>query len=61
MDRDRNRDRDRDRLSRWEDNVAHVTLGTDHNAPLDHDTGLEHHHLNIITLGDNGDQLYINK
>ena len=28
------RDRDGDGLSRWEDNVAHITLGTDHNSFL---------------------------
>ena len=28
------RDGDRDGLSQWEDNVAHITLGTEPNAPL---------------------------
>ena len=38
-------DGDGDGLSRWEDNVAHVTLGMEPNAPLAYDPELEHHHL----------------
>ena len=30
----------RDRLSRWEDNVSHIILGTETNAPLSYDPGL---------------------
>ena len=41
-------------LSWWDDNIANVTLGTEPNAPLDYDTGLEHHHPNISTRGEPG-------
>ena len=52
------RGRDGDILSRWEDNVASLTLGTNTNALLDYDPGLEHHHPILITLGDPGGRLY---
>ena len=45
------------RLSRWEDNVANITLGTETNAPLAYATGLEHHHPIISMLGELGGQL----
>ena len=51
------RDRDRDVLSRWEDNLAHVTLGTEPNAPLTYAPLLEHHHPVVIILGDPGGRL----
>ena len=35
-------DGDGDRLSRLEDNVEQVTLGTDHDSPLAYSLGLEH-------------------
>ena len=37
-------DRDGDTLSWWEDNIAHVTLGTDTNDTLAYALGLELHH-----------------
>ena len=43
---------DGDRLSWWEDNLAHVTIGTEPNAPLDYDPGLEHHHPIISNIGE---------
>ena len=52
-------DRDSDRLSRWEDNVSHITLGTDTNSPLTYALGLEHHHPIMINLRDPGGRLYI--
>ena len=45
-------------LSQWEDNIANITLGVEHNAPLAYDPGLEHHQPIIITLGDPRGQLY---
>ena len=48
---------DRDRLSQWEDNVEKLTLGTEPNAPLAYDPGLEHHHLIMSTLGYPGGRL----
>ena len=53
-DGDGDRDGDGYGLSWWEDNIANVTLGTEPNAPLDYDTGLEHHHPNISTRGEPG-------
>ena len=53
----RDRDRDRDRLSWWEDNTAHVTLGTDPNALLAYDLGLEHHHKIMSNLREHGGRL----
>ena len=47
------------RLSRLEDNVAHVTLGTDPNAPLAYSMGLEIHHPIMSMLRDPGVRLYI--
>ena len=43
-------------LSIGEDNIAHLTLGTDTNAPLAYDLGLELHHLIISKLGDHRGQ-----
>ena len=37
-------DIDRDGLIRWEDNIAHLTLGTDRIAPLAYAPGLEPYH-----------------
>ena len=51
------RDRDRDVLRRWEDNLAHVTLGTEPNAPLAYAPVLENHHPVVIILGDPGGRL----
>ena len=48
---------ERDGLSRWEDNVSHVTLGTDHNAPLVYALVLELHHPSMSNFGEQGDQL----
>ena len=45
------RDRDGEKPSRWEDNAAKITLGTEPNAHLDYDTGLEYHHLIMSTIG----------
>ena len=39
-------------LSRWKDNVAKLTLGTEPNTPLDYDPGLEHHNPIMISLRD---------
>ena len=50
-------DRDRYVLNKWEDNVANINLGTEHNEPLDYAPGLGHHHPIISTLGDPGSQL----
>ena len=49
----------RDRLSRLEDNVAYVPLGTDPNAPLAYAMRLEIHHPIMSTLGDPGVRLNI--
>ena len=46
------RDRYRDGISRWEDNVAHLTLWMESNAPLAYAPVLELHHLITSTLGD---------
>ena len=46
------RDEGGDRLSRWDDNVANVTLRTEPNDPLEYTTGLEHHHPIMSTLGE---------
>ena len=51
------RDGDEDGLSRWEDNVAHVTLGIDPNSPLAYALELELHHLIMSMLGEQGGQL----
>ena len=47
------------RLIKWEDNVANITLGTEHNASLAYAPGLEPHHPIMSTLGAHGGQLYI--
>ena len=44
-------------LCRWEDNVSHITLGTEPNAPLSYAPGLELHHLIMSTLGEHGGKL----
>ena len=36
-----------------EDNVVNITLGTEPNAPLAYDMGLELHHLIMSKLGEN--------
>ena len=46
-----------DRLSRWEDNVANVTLGMEPNVPLVYAPVLEHLHPIMITLDNPGGQL----
>ena len=46
-----------DMLSRWEYNVANVTLGTDPNDPLSYAPGLEHHYPIMSTLGETRVQL----
>ena len=51
------RDGNGNRLSRWEDNVANLTLGIEHNYPLAYAPGLEHHHPIMITLGETGGRL----
>ena len=48
---------DKDGLSWWEDNVSHVTLGADHNAPLVYALVLELHHPSMSNFGEQGDQL----
>ena len=58
-DGDRDRDRDRDGISRWDDNVAHITLCTEPNYPPAYAPGLEHQRVIMSTLGDTGGQLYI--
>ena len=45
------------RLSRWEDNVANLTLGTEPNALLAYAPGLEHHHPIMSTIGNPGVRL----
>ena len=45
------------RLSRWEDNVAHVTLGVEPNAPLAYAPVLEHHHPIMSMIGYPGGRL----
>ena len=52
---------DRDRLSRWEDNVANLTLGTEPNDTLSYALGLEHHQPIVSTLGDPGGRLEIER
>ena len=44
------------RLSWWEDDLKNLTLGTDPNAPIAYDLGLEHHHPIISTLEEPGCQ-----
>ena len=51
------RDRDGEVLSRWEDNVAHVTVGTEINAPLTYALVLELRHPIMSTLGEPGTRL----
>ena len=51
------REGDGDGLSRWEDNVAHVTLVTEPNGPFAYAPGLENHHLIMSMLGDLGGRL----
>ena len=46
------RDGYRDGLNWCEDNGSNITLGTDTNAPLAYNTGLEHHHTIMSTIGD---------
>ena len=53
----RYRNGDRYGLSRWEDNVAHLTLGTEPNSPLDYALGLEHHHMITSMFGEHGGRL----
>ena len=48
------RDGDGDILSRWEGNVANLTLGTEPDDPLAYAPGLEHHHPIMSTLGETG-------
>ena len=48
------RDRYEEKLNWWEDNVAHVTLGTETNAPLIYDPVLELHHTIMSKIGDTG-------
>ena len=48
------RDGDRDELNRWEDDVAHITLGTEPNAPLAYAPVLELRHPIMSMLGDPG-------
>ena len=50
-------DQYRDGLNRWEDNVANVILGMEHNAPLAYTPLLELHHPIICTLGGNRGRL----
>ena len=44
---------DGDRLNRWEDNVANLILGTDHNDTLAYALVLELHHIIMSTIGGN--------
>ena len=44
-------DGDGDIISRWEDNVANITLGMETNAPLAYAPGLEYHHPIISMIG----------
>ena len=41
----------------WEDNIAHVTLGTEPNDPLAYALVLELHHPTMSKLGDTGGRL----
>ena len=41
-------------ISRWEYNIANLSLETEPNAPLAYAPGLEHHHPNMSTLVDTG-------
>ena len=52
-------DGDGDRPSRWEDNVAHVTVGTEPNNPLAYAPGLQYHHPIRSSPGGPGGQLEI--
>ena len=45
-------DGDKDGLSRWEDNLAHATLGMDPNDPLAYAPGLELHQPIMSTIGE---------
>ena len=47
------------RIKSGENNVANITLGTEHNAPLTYALGLEHHHPIMSTLGYPGGRLDI--
>ena len=47
----------KDRLSRWEDNVAHVNLGTEPNAPLVYALALELPHTIMSKVGEHEEQL----
>ena len=47
----------RDGLYQWEDNVAYLTLGTEPNATLAYDMGLEIYQLIISTIGEPVDRL----
>ena len=51
------RDVDGNRLSRWEDNLLNLTLGTDPNYPLVCAPGLERYHPIMSTIGDTGGRL----
>ena len=50
-------DGDGKRLSRWEDYLANLTLGTEPNAPLVYALVLEHHNQIMSMLGDPGGRL----
>ena len=50
-------DGDRDGLNRWEDIVANLILGTEHNNLLASTPGLEIHHLIMTMLGGHGGRL----
>ena len=41
-------------LSRWEDNIANLSLETEPNDTLAYALVLEHHHPNMSTLGETG-------
>ena len=43
-----------DILNRWEDNLANIILGMDHNSPLAYTPVLEISHLILSMLGGNG-------
>ena len=51
----------RDGLSRWEDNIAHINLGTEPNDPLAYALVLELHHPIITKVGEHKFRLERNR
>ena len=45
------------RFNQWGDNIENIALGTEPNAPLAYDPGLEHHQPIMSTFGEPGGRL----